>query len=82
LGGRNLQAEINACNGNPKTCKLTISYPNTLSKDKTLFSNLQKNTFLIFQTVINENIGPLITDDINSEIYKPVSQCLKQLEVN
>jgi hypothetical protein len=79
LTGTNLRDEINACNANPRTCKLTIDYPNTVNQDQRSVGTIENRTDLLFQTVLNTDISPLLSQRINNDIYQPVSLCLKRL---
>jgi hypothetical protein len=79
LSGRNLQTEIVNCSMSPKTCKLTIDYPNKLVLDKKIVDTVELDTNAVLKNILNNAIYPTVTQKIRTTIYNPVYQCIKKL---
>jgi hypothetical protein len=79
LSGITLQAQIKYCSDKPDKCPLTNNYPNTLATNQKLVDTAEQVTDSILKQVLKNTIYPTVPQKIDTNIYKPVTECLKKM---
>jgi hypothetical protein len=79
LKGVNLETEIKSCTNNPQHCRLIISYPNIIAKDKEYVDTVENVTHSLLKTILDSVIYPTVSKKIYEKIFKPVENCIFKL---